>query len=561
MNIFDTFSNNAPNKVFFSIISGASAGIAYALLIPTLITSLDNGSGELAIKEEEVTSFLWFEVADFKIAAFFLFTCLFILVARTYSQVTLLRVSMDVTAQLRIKLYERISGTSIDNLERVGSPKLIANITTDVGRIVDGGRVLPDFIMNIATLLGLLCSLALLNPDVFWFVLKTIAFGVITYQLPILLGDRYLGQARESIDHLHESIRALIYGSKELKLDQNKRKTFFDSVLVENEMSVLRSEKKGHSVISAATSYGDLICFFVIGVVAFVLTNYQTISQAELVSVIMVLLYITTPVAVIIDFVPAVMQAKISLNKINNLFKELPEEPISLEVMELPEWNAIEYENVTYQHKSKQEQSGFTVGPASFVIKKGEITFIVGGNGSGKSTLSKIITLHYPAHTGTINFGSLQVSPETLTSCRLCISAIFSDYYLFDRLLGIIDKEQVENVEQYLKDLDLIDKVTVDNGQFSTTSLSDGQRRRLALLVAYLDDKDVYVFDEWAADQDPEFKDIFYLRILPELKKRNKAVVVISHDDRFFEVADQILVMEDGQLTRTSRTKDCSQVA
>jgi putative pyoverdin transport system ATP-binding/permease protein len=90
--------------------------------------------------------------------------------------------------------------------------------------------------------------------------------------------------------------------------------------------------------------------------------------------------------------------------------------------------------------------------------------------------------------------------------------------------------------------------VSVEGGVLSTTSLSQGQRKRLALLTAYLEDRPVYLFDEWAADQDPVFKDVFYRQILPELRASGKTILVISHDDRYFGLADRVLKMDFGQL-------------
>jgi putative ATP-binding cassette transporter len=109
-----------------------------------------------------------------------------------------------------------------------------------------------------------------------------------------------------------------------------------------------------------------------------------------------------------------------------------------------------------------------------------------------------------------------------------------------------------EVIAQYLRLLQLEDKVQIEAGRFSTLSLSDGQRKRLALLVCFLEDKDIYLFDEWAADQDPLFKEIFYYRILADLKRENKVVVVISHDERYFQVADKVLVMEHGRLVHSA---------
>ncbi len=167
--------------------------------------------------------------------------------------------------------------------------------------------------------------------------------------------------------------------------------------------------------------------------------------------------------------------------------------------------------------------------------------------------MCKLMALHYAPTGGEIHFGDVKIDYDSLNSGRQYISAIFSDYYLFDRLLGSLSEADEELVNRYLSELEIERKVSVQNGRFSTLALSDGQRKRLALLVAFLEDRDIYLFDEWAADQDPVFKQVFYHNILPELKARGKAVIVISHDDRYFSVADQILIMEDGKLIRIER--------
>ncbi|MGB8129136.1 MAG: hypothetical protein WCG81_05045 [Candidatus Angelobacter sp.] len=86
-------------------------------------------------------------------------------------------------------------------------------------------------------------------------------------------------------------------------------------------------------------------------------------------------------------------------------------------------------------------------------------------------------------------------------------------------------------------------------------SLSQGQRKRLALLTAYLEDRPVYVFDEWSADQEPVFREVFYRHLLPALRDRSKTVVVISHDDRYFDVADRVIQLEYGRIrSQNSKT-------
>lgn len=562
MQLFDAFSRQAPNKVFFSILLGALSGVCYALLIPIVLSAINEDPKSIVEYESTIRSVFSFDVSNYKVATLFLVVCVFILITRTLSQVILTRVSIDLSTEMRIGFYKRIMAASTDVLDKMGSAKLLATITTDVGRIVSGARMLPDVLINSVTIVGLLGFLIYLNINVFWFVVGAITFGVITYQLPILLSNAYLSQSRKKVDDLLEAINGLIYGNKELKLNDVKSRIYLDEVLIKNEHGVRDAEKTGSTITRAAANYGDMISFFVIGIVTFIFINYESMSTDELVGVVMALLYITGPVSIVINSIPQIIVSRISLNKVNKIFNEIPPENINHDVFALQPWQRVHFSQVSYQYPERDGLEGFKIGPVDFTIEKGQITFIVGGNGSGKSTLSKLLTLHHQPSSGSISFGDTVVDSNSIKSVRQAISSIYSDYYLFNRLLTdtehseeALSNEQAE-IDLYLKELGLDDKVSIKNGEFSTISLSDGQKRRLALLVAFLEDKDFYLFDEWAADQDPIFKEFFYYHILPQLKAKGKAVVAISHDDRYFDVADKILVMENGALVDCITDRD-----
>ena len=549
MSLFATFVNKAPNRVFASILLGAMAGICYALLIPLILTALEVENGIFKVADSTAETVLSFEVANYSFAVLFVALCGFILLARTCSQIILVRVAMDTTTDLRIKIYHRIAKAPIVALENIGAAKMIASLTTDVPRIVAGARLLPDLLINVITLFGMLTYLLYLNTDVFWFVLQCIGFGVVTYKLPIWFGNGFIRRSRAYIDDLHRAIHGLINGAKELKLNRRKREVYFERELIAQEKRILKAEKTGHTIFRFAVNYGDLLAFFVIGAVGFVFVNYHEISNLELVGVIMVLLYLSGPIAILMNFLPQVAVSQTSMNKVNDLFAELPEEAVEVNDTSISRWQSMRFDNVSYQYG--QDGNGFKIGPLNFAINRGEITFIVGGNGSGKSTLSKLVTQHYVPGSGQIYFDDCQINPETLDAARQCIGAIYSDYHLFDRVLDDDDDGTLAaKIQGYLVALNLDHKVTYEDGLFSTLNLSDGQKRRLALLVAYIEDKDLYLFDEWAADQDPVFKDIFYKDILVELKAQGKAVVVISHDDRYFDLADQLIVMNEGKMVK-----------
>jgi putative ATP-binding cassette transporter len=548
MNLFHEFSNKAPNKVFLSIVLGALAGICYAMLIPVVLNSIATETNGLTAVGSKVHTLFSVEISNFSFACLFFALCVIILVSRTASQVLLIRISMAVTTDLRVKLYKRIVSAPVAELDKIGPSKLMTILTDDVKRVVFGGRLLPDMLVSLVTLLGMLGFMLYLNGAAFVFVIEALIFGIITYQIPMYFGARMFMRSRTLLDGLQEGIRGLIYGVKELKLDAKKRENYFEKILLTREQAYVNSERDAFSTTAAAAGYGDLISFFVIGVVAFVFVNYHSVEPQDLVGIIMALLYVTGPVAVILGVMPQIAMAKVSLNKIEELLRKMPEEKTDGKIVPIAAWDTLSFSDVYYKHATASDGKGFTIGPMNFEIKRGEVTFIVGGNGSGKSTLSKVISLHYFPSSGTIKFGNAAVTEESKDSFRQEIGAIFSDYYLFDRLLGNTSKEALAAADVYLKEFGLQDKISISDGVFSTLSLSDGQRKRLALLVAFLEDKPLYLFDEWAADQDPVFKDIFYKEILPDLKARGKAVIVISHDDRYFDVADRVLVMEDGKL-------------
>jgi len=201
----------------------------------------------------------------------------------------------------------------------------------------------------------------------------------------------------------------------------------------------------------------------------------------------------------------------------------------------------------TYARDGRREHS-FQLGPIDVEIAPGELLFVIGGNGSGKSTFVKVLTGLYCPQQGEIRLGGTVVSDTNRAWYSDHYSVVFSDFYLFEKLLGLDEALVESQAKSYLSRLRLDHKVDIKGRAFSTTDLSQGQRKRLALVTAYLEDRAIYVFDEWAADQDPEYKEIFYRELLPDLRARGKSVVVITHDDRYFHLGDRVLKLEDGKV-------------
>ena len=183
-----------------------------------------------------------------------------------------------------------------------------------------------------------------------------------------------------------------------------------------------------------------------------------------------------------------------------------------------------------------------------FEIRSGEIVFIVGGNGSGKSTLLMLVLGLYKATEGRICLNGHTLDESNRESYQQLFSAVLADFHLFEELSYKQDPQLSRRTAEYLKLLQLDHRVEVQSGRYSTVALSSGQRKRLALVSAYLEDRPIYVFDEWAADQDPEFRSLFYRTLLPDLRAAGKAVIAITHDEFYFDTADRVVRMADGRV-------------
>jgi putative ATP-binding cassette transporter len=208
----------------------------------------------------------------------------------------------------------------------------------------------------------------------------------------------------------------------------------------------------------------------------------------------------------------------------------------------------LELKGVTHSYHNERDGSTFMLGPVDFTFKPGELVFLVGGNGSGKTTLAKLLSGLYMPEKGEISLDGTPITDQNRDDYRQFFSAVFYDFFLFESLLGLDPEKLDERAREYLARLQLDHKVQIKEGELSTIDLSQGQRKRLALLTAFLEDRPFYIFDEWAADQDPVFREIFYLQILSELKAKNKTVLVISHDDRYYHLGDHVIKLDYGKI-------------
>jgi putative ATP-binding cassette transporter len=519
--------------VFLSIIAGIVGGVSNSLLIVLTNSALSSASvpgGAL------VWGFVGF--------------CLLMLVSRVGSGLLLIRLSQGAIFDLRMQLSRRILNTALRKLEELGPHRILAVLTEDIPVIAQALVTIPTTCMQIVVILGCLIYLGWLSLTVLLAVLGFIVVGVGTYHLLELTARRYVRQAREEHDALINHFTALTEGTKELKLHRRRRESFLSDVLQATAASLRGHNVQAMSIYNIANGWSQLLMFALIGLLLFVVSRMTNAGTEVIVAYVVVILYMISPLEIILSSMPIQDRARVALKKIESVGLSLApgmgEGDSASHSDTTLSWNRLELADVTHTYVRELENSKFTLGPINLTFRPGELVFISGGNGSGKTTLAKLMTGLYAPESGEVRLNGQAVTDANRDDYRQYFSAVFSDFYLFDSLLGLERAELDRDAVQYLLRLQLNHKVEVKDGVLSTTDLSQGQRKRLALLTAYLEDRPIYLFDEWASDQDPLFREIFYLQLLPDLKAKGKTVFVITHDDRYYNVADRVIKLDYG---------------
>jgi putative ATP-binding cassette transporter len=456
-----------------------------------------------------------------------------------------------VISELCRTLSRRILATPLWQLERVGIPRILATLTDDVSMIGWAAQNVPAVATNVAVLSGSAIYLGWLSWQVLLAASLVMGIGVAGHRVLIGRAYRYLQRTRDTRDVLFQHFRALTEGMKELKLHAGRREAFMSERIVPTAEALRRHALSGIRHHALADTFNQLIFYGLIGGMLLSTSIIPTVSREARTGYVLAMLYLMAPVWSLMEAGDVFARARIALEKVRGLGISLAgseDEQAKPEEGPPPEWQRIELDGVTFAYPDDKEERGFVLGPLDVTLHAGELVFLVGGNGSGKSTLVKLLTGLYCPQGGAIRLdGQCITETNRDTYCRY-FSAVFSDFYLFDSLLGLDAAELDARASHYLFELELDEKVQISGGAFSTTALSQGQRKRLALLTALLEDRPIYVFDEWAADQDPHYREIFYTRLLPELKKRGKTIVVISHDDRYYHLGDRVLKLEYGKV-------------
>lgn len=521
--------------------------------------------------------------------AAFASVCVLGLLAGIWSEYLLISLGQSLALDLRMKLCRSILKTSVPNLHSIGRHRLYAVLTEDVESIANVCQLLPMLLINVALIVGCLAYLGWLSAALLIFIVATVSIiggGLFVIQTAALSAFH---RARDKVDVLFKHFRTLVEAIRELKIHSKRRDIFVKDCLQKTSQEIRDDLNRGMFSYTAAEQAGSFLFYAVIGVIVFIVPLTSAADPEVISGYTLGLLFLMGPIRTLLGTIPTLGEGVVAFNKIRALGFSLADYseqetllPLSAQRLErhrdylthganTKNTNAAPVESlsfigVEYCYKNpnqelfhpvggeelsldnQDDEPGFMLGPIDFDVSSGELVFITGGNGSGKSTLLMLLVGLFTAQKGMIKLNGNKITEDKLNAYRQLFSVVFSDPYIFDAVLGC-ESEKMEVASKMLAQLQLNKKVYMQGENFSTIELSQGQRKRLALLLAWLDDRPIYVFDEWAAEQDPVFKKYFYTEFLLMLKNKGKTVFVITHDDQYFSIADRILKLTDGKIS------------
>jgi len=458
----------------------------------------------------------------------------------------------EIMNNIRLRLSDKIRKTDLLNIEEIGKAEIYNRLTQECTLISQMSPYLVSALQSAVMLFFVYGYIAFLSLYAAVLVIILNIIGVFIFHKNNVKVYAELDETNKVEIKFFVILTGILDGLKEIKLNRKKSNdlySHFEKVSVKlKEIKISTGFKFADNMV-----FAQVFLYIVLGAIVFVIPKLNPDMGDSTISTTTAMLFAIGPLSSLVGMFPIFSKVQVAITNIYNLENELdlqvnPNEvqPINAENRFL-RFNKIVLNDVYFEYKNVDASEVFSVGPINLTINSGEVLFLIGGNGCGKTTFLKVLTMLYRLKSGDMYVDDKLIDSTNYLEYRELYSAIFYDFHLFDKLYGL-EKVDPKKVNDLLK-LMQIDKKTefADNG-FTKLNLSTGQRKRLALIVTFLEDKPIYIFDEWAADQDPQFKKYFYDELLKKLKSEGKTVIAVSHDDRYFHLADKIIKMEFGKI-------------
>lgn len=575
MELFQLLKENIKHPVNMLILLALLSGASNAMLIAVINTA----AGAIVDPNEDLNQFFFL--------LYFIFLSIFLYANRYVLDQSCFIIESTIV-QIRKRIANKIRLAELSTLETIGISEFYSRTAQDASYISNATSGLTGTIQVVFKIFFMLFYIGYLSPMALMLVLLGLMSGLFFYAKDTSIyaeNWRILGQKETQF---FEKLSNLLSGFKEVRINRQKNEEVYASYVKVNEEK-LKLRVATTKLYNANMTLAQISFYAIFGALIFVLPHVYKDYPEILIRIVAAILFILGPIESLLAFIPRfanansaaknILDLEVRMNEVlgQNGFNEqeqqsLPASPNfpfsgspNQEAHLLPRdytetldfGQTLTLENVRYRYPGKTGAYAFTVGPINLTINKGELIFLTGSNGSGKSTFLKILTGLYLLQEGNISLDrdmlqrktGVPVTLDNHEQYRNLYTTIFADFHLFDKIYGVKDIDE-QTVKQLLKEVELPEeKTTYKDGAFTNIRLSSGQKKRLALAVSILENKEIYIYDEVAADLDPWFRDVYYYKILPMLKSHNKTVFVVSHDKQYWDIADRILWMENGQMS------------
>jgi putative ATP-binding cassette transporter len=537
MDLIQFYQNESEEPDFIPAVLVVTASIAQGLLLAVII---------------QASSLVAPGNLNFQYLLKYIFLFFIFMYGKTYALKKTSEIISDLMEKVKLRISDKIRKSSLLDIERMGNERIYAQLTNDTGQITESALMIMNSFQS--CIMVCICAIYILFISQLAFLISVVSF-VFVFVLYIFVFrksyDEELDKTFQKDLSTMEMLNEILYGFKELKINQAMSDEHFQHYQeVLKETRELKT-KTGYKYVTHIM-FSQVFYYTFFAIILFVLPAVSSATANDVIKVIATGMFVMSPFNMFVGTIPLYIKSSKAIDNIYRLEKELDSHiktgPTATELglKKITSFNTIELKDLNFSHRDTNGTALFTVGPIHLTIHSGELIFIAGGNGSGKTTLMKLLCGLYEPDSGTIFLDQNSLEDATYPLYCDLFSVIMSDFYLFDRLYGI-EKPDQPLIKMLLKKMKLNHKTDVVDSCFTNIHLSTGQRKRLALVTAILQDKPIYIFDEWAADQDMEFRTFYYETLLKELKNAGKTVIAVSHDDRYYHVADRIIKMDYGQ--------------
>ncbi|QLB14826.1 lipid ABC transporter permease/ATP-binding protein [Mannheimia granulomatis] len=474
-------------------------------------------------------------------------------------------VSGKVVMTLRRKIFQHLMYMPVSYFDNNPTGRLLSRVTYDTEMVAtssshslvtivrEGAYLISLFVVMIYTSWQLSIVLFIMAPIIgilIGFVSKY--FRKLSRNIQSSMGE--LTVTTEQMLKGHKEV--LSFGGHEVEKERFEQ--------VSNDM-----RRKGMKVVSAdgiSDGVVQLIASFALSAVLYVATFPEVMSEN----------LTAGSFTVVFSSMMAMLRPLKSLTNVNSQFQRgmaacqtlfefldlKTEKDQGTTVVERAEGN-VEFRNVSFTYEGKDEKA---LNQISFTIPKGKTVALVGRSGSGKSTIAKLLTRFYDIDSGEILLDGINIQDYRLKNLREHCSVVSQQVHLFNDTIAnniayaatdkysreqIIAAAKAAHAMEFIEKLDNgLDTVIGENG----ASLSGGQRQRLAIARALLRNSPVLILDEATSALDTESERAIQSAL--ETLQKDRTVLVIAHRLSTIEKADEILVVEQGDIIERGNHAD-----